>query len=63
MLVISRRCDQALRIGDDIQIIIGKVDRGRAVIKIVAPKSVPIDREEIWKRKHAFGPRISPDIR
>ena len=51
MLVISRRKEESVMIGDDIEVIILDV-RGSAVrIGIQAPKSVPVFRKEIYEKR------------
>lgn len=49
MLVLSRRKDESIRIGDDIIITIVEV-RGDAIrLGIEAPKEVPVHRSEIYE--------------
>ena len=50
MLVLSRRCAQQIRIGDDITVTILEVDGKSVRIGIDAPKQVPIVREEALLR-------------
>lgn len=47
MLVISRKKDQSILIGDDIEIKITKIEDGSVKIAISAPKDVTILRKEI----------------
>lgn len=47
MLVLSRKRDDAIRIGDDIRITIVKIERNCVRIGIEAPNSTPIVREEL----------------
>ena len=50
MLTLTRKSGEAIRIGDDIRIVVRDV-RGRQVrIGIDAPADVPIHREEIYLR-------------
>lgn len=53
MLVLSRREKQKIIIvdGNRIEITILGCDNGKVKIGIDAPKSVSVDREEIWDRK------------
>jgi carbon storage regulator len=56
MLVLTRRIGEKLFIGDDIEVIITDIDRGKVRIGISAPAGVRIDREEIRRLREAeFG--------
>jgi carbon storage regulator len=49
-LILSRKENQRIMIGDDISIMIASI-RGRHVrIGITAPKWVQVNREEVWLR-------------
>lgn len=50
MLILTRKVGQKLRIGDDTEITILDVKGRQVRIGIVAPKGVPILREEVLKR-------------
>ncbi len=47
MLIISRKIDEKIKIGDDIEIVIVDINKGQVKIGINAPKNVPIFREEL----------------
>lgn len=47
MLVLTRDIDGAIVIGDNIKIIITKIDRNQVSIDIEAPKDVNIARKEL----------------
>lgn len=51
MLVLTRRINERLRIGDDVTITIIGIKGNQVRIGIEAPKSVSVDREEIYQRK------------
>ncbi len=54
MLVLSRKPDQAIAIGDDIQVVVLESRRGQVKLGIDAPKEVPVHRREVYdaiKRK------------
>jgi carbon storage regulator len=58
MLVLSRRKDESIILGDDILITIVRIDKGNVRIGITAPKEVPIHRKEIYdeiKRQQSSG--------
>ena len=50
MLVITRKKDESLLIGDDIEIKIVKVDDGSVKIGIEAPKEKTILRKEVYEK-------------
>jgi len=50
MLVLSRKTDEALLIGDDIKVTILEIRGGQVRIGISAPSSVKIHREEIYDK-------------
>jgi len=49
MLIITRKKGESLMIGDDIEIIISKIDDGSVKIGIKAPKDVQILRKELYE--------------
>ena len=49
MLVLSRKPQQSICIGDDIYITVLRVDRGRVKLGIEAPPNVHVDRAELRK--------------
>jgi len=48
MLVLSRQRDEAIMIGDDIEVIIVDVRGDKVRLGITAPKNIPIHRREIY---------------
>lgn len=51
MLVLTRKREQKIRIGDDVVITVLKVQGDQVSIGIEAPKSLPIVREELLQNK------------
>lgn len=50
MLVLSRRLDETLIIGDDIKITVLGISGNQVRIGIAAPKEVSVHREEVYMR-------------
>lgn len=53
MLLISRKFSESIRIGDDVIVTITSLGRGRVQFGIVAPKSVPVHRSEVYDKNKA----------
>ncbi len=53
MLVLTRRIDDSLLLGDDIKITILKIDQGQVILGISAPIDVAISREDVYNKKEA----------
>jgi carbon storage regulator len=49
MLVLSRKLNQAIMIGDDIRVIVVALDRDQVKIGIEAPRSIAVHRSEIYE--------------
>lgn len=60
MLVLSRRVGESIIIGDNIQITIVDMHKGRVRLGIKAPDDVRIDRQEIHDRRAEFA--APPDL-
>lgn len=50
MLILTRRINEALRIGDDVSITVLEIKGNQVRLGINAPKEVSVHREEIYKR-------------
>ena len=50
MLVLSRRADESLYIGDDIKITVLDIRGGQVRIGITAPDTIKVHREEVYDR-------------
>lgn len=47
MLVLSRKTDESIRIGNDIEVTVVSVRGNRVKLAISAPKEIPIQRSEL----------------
>lgn len=56
MLVLSRKANQSIMIGDDIRILVVGVDRDQVKLGIEAPRHVPVHRFEIFAEIHRDEP-------
>jgi len=50
MLVLARKENEKIRIGDDIEIVVVRVRGNRVRLGITAPRSVRIDRQEVYEK-------------
>lgn len=50
MLVLSRKQNETLMIGDDIKITILDLRNGRVQIGVDAPRKIPVHRQEVYER-------------
>lgn len=48
MLVLTRKTNQSIVIGDDIEVSVLAVSRDKIRLGISAPKDVPVYRKEVW---------------
>jgi carbon storage regulator len=53
MLVLTRKAQQTIRIGEDIEVSVLSVDRGAVRLGITAPRRVPVLRTELRERPAA----------
>lgn len=49
MLVITRKKDESILIGDNIEVVVVKIDDGSVKLAINAPKDIKILRKELYK--------------
>ncbi|AWF82655.1 carbon storage regulator [Microbulbifer sp. A4B17] len=50
MLILNRRTGENLRIGENVSITILEVKGNQVRVGIIAPKTLPVHREEIYRR-------------
>ena len=51
MLILTRRVNEAIRVGEDITVVVMGVKGNQVRIGIEAPKELSVDREEVRERK------------
>ena len=50
MLVLSRHREESVMVGDNVEIMIVSIRRNEIQLGIIAPKSVPVYRKEVYER-------------
>jgi len=61
MLVLSRKLNQAIMIGDDVRVIVVSVDRDQVKLGIEAPREITVHRSEVYEEiKRTGEPRQRP---
>lgn len=61
VLILTRRSNETINIGDNIQITVLGIKGGQVRIGVTAPKDVTVHREEIYKRIAAEKQRVEPE--
>ena len=52
MLVLSRRKNESIMVGDDVQIMIVGIRGDKIRVGITAPESIPVHRKEVYDTIH-----------
>ncbi len=64
MLVLSRKLNQSIMIGDEVRIVIVSVDRDQVKLGIEAPREITVHRSEVYDEiKQASAKRPASNIR
>ena len=53
MLVLTRKSNQSIMIGDDIEVTVVDIRGDKVRLGIVAPKEVPVHRQEVFDAIHS----------
>ena len=61
MLTLTRKVGESIRIGDNIEIVVKEIRRNQVRIGIIAPRDVPIYREEVYETLKADGDESKAD--
>ncbi len=60
MLILTRRSGETVHIGDDVMVTVLAIKGNQVRIGIKAPRSIAVDREEIFERKRTEGAARQP---
>lgn len=50
MLILARKVDEAIMIGDHIKITVVDIKGGKVRLGITAPRDIPVHRQEVWEK-------------
>ena len=62
MLVLSRKKNESIVINNDVVITVVEIRGDKVRLGIVAPKEVPVHREEVYEAIHGTSPDVKPLI-
>ncbi len=60
MLVLSRKKNESIVINNDITVTVVEIRGDKVRLGIVAPKEVPVHRQEVWEAIHKDQPAPAP---
>ena len=50
MLVLTRKVGEAIRIGEDIEVVITSIEQNKVRVGVRSPRAIPVYREEVYKK-------------
>ncbi len=63
MLVLSRKLNQSIVIGDDVHVVVVAIDRDTVKLGIQAPREIPVHRAEVYEEiRRANRAAVSEDV-
>ncbi|MCS7204280.1 MAG: carbon storage regulator CsrA [Leptospiraceae bacterium] len=63
MLILTRKTNQSIMIGDEIEIVIVEVRGDQVKLGIKAPKNIPVHRSEVYKEIQEQNKKASSSLR
>jgi carbon storage regulator len=63
MLVLSRKKNETVVINNDITVTVVEIRGDKVRLGIVAPKEVPVHRQEVWEEIHAVAAEPTAPVR
>jgi carbon storage regulator len=63
MLVLTRKTNQSIMIGDEIEVSVLNVSRDKIRLGITAPREVPVYRKEVYESMNGDGASANGDSR
>ncbi len=61
MLVLSRKLNQSIVIGDDVHVVVVAIDRDTVKLGIAAPREIPVHRAEVYEEIQRANRAAVPD--
>jgi carbon storage regulator len=65
MLILTRRLNESVKIGDEVTVTVLGIRHGQVRIGVSAPRTIPVHREEVYERIRAASRAVqatSPEI-
>lgn len=61
MLVLSRKRNESIMLGDDVKITVVSIKSNAVRLAIVAPSNIPVHRQEVWDDIQKYGSKRLTD--